>query len=261
MGDTFYTDHWRDIEDDRIARYEQMFQWRDGQAVLLEGAELAPGQRVLDLGSGPGFFAAALAERVGSTGAVDGADINAQFVKSANARAADQPNLNFHHVTDHMLPFDEGRFDRVIMKNVLEYVPDLAATLQEAHRVTAPGGKAHVIDSDWGFVLVEPWGPDRTRQFFSAAGAAFREPLIGRRAPAALQAAGFAMPNVRINTHADQKGMGLNVLTNMAGYIRTFGTMAEDEVNAWLDEAQDAVSAGRFLFCLPQFLITADKPE
>ena len=56
MGDTFYTDHWRDIEDDRIARYEQMFQWRDGQAVLLEGAELAPGQRVLDLGSGPGFF-------------------------------------------------------------------------------------------------------------------------------------------------------------------------------------------------------------
>ena len=88
MGDTFYTDHWRDIEDDRIARYEQMFQWRDGQAVLLEGADLEAGQRVLDLGAGPGFFATALADRVGSTGAVDGADINARFVESANARAA-----------------------------------------------------------------------------------------------------------------------------------------------------------------------------
>ncbi len=261
MGDTFFTDHWRHIEDERVARYEAMFQWRDGQSALLQGADLQLGQRVLDLGCGPGFFAAALAERVGASGSVDGADINARFVADANDRAADIANLQFHHIDDHRLPFDDGRFDRVIMKNVLEYVPDLGATLAEVFRVTAPGGKVHVIDSDWGFVLVEPWGPDRTRAFFEAAAPAFREPLIGRRAPAALADAGFLPAQVQISTHADQKGMGLNVLTNMASYIKTFDAKPAAEVEAWLEEARAAVDQARFLFCLPQFLITADKPE
>ena len=74
---TFYTDHWKDIEEARIERYEQMFVWQDAQKVLLEPAELALGQRVLDVGSGPGFFAQGLVSVVGETGQVDGVDINA----------------------------------------------------------------------------------------------------------------------------------------------------------------------------------------
>ena len=57
----------------------------------------------------------------------------------------------------------------------------------------------------------------------------------------------------------DQLGNGLNVLTNMSGYISTFNTMPTAEVTAMLDEAQAAVPDGRFLFCLPQFLVTAEK--
>ena len=49
---------------------------------------------------------------------------------------------------------------------------------------------AHVIDSDWGFVLVEPWGKARTDAFFLAASPAFKEPftrhLSGRAALAVI---------------------------------------------------------------------------
>ena len=138
---SFYTDHWREIEDERIARYEEMFVWQEGHKALLAPAALEPGLNVMDLGAGPGFFAGGLAELVGPRGSVAGVDINARFVADANARHADNPAVTFHHVEDHRLPFAEDTFDRVICKNVLEYVPDLDGTLTEIRRVLKPGGK------------------------------------------------------------------------------------------------------------------------
>jgi ubiquinone/menaquinone biosynthesis C-methylase UbiE len=261
MTDTFYTDHWKHIEDERLQRYEQMFVWREGQRALLRGADLEPGMRVMDLGAGPGYFAGGLASIVGDTGRVDGVDLNARFVADANARASDKSNVEFHLVTDHQLPFDEACFDRVICKNVLEYVPDVMASLVEVRRVLKPGGKVHIIDSDWGFVIVEPWGKTVVDEFFVAASAAFNEPYIGRRASGYLARSGFTGVTVNMNPFVDLEGAGLNVLTNMASYIRTFKTMAPETVEGLLNDAVEAVDRGEFLFCLPQFLVTGSCPD
>lgn len=258
--DRFFTEHWKEIEDDRVRRYEQMFQWRDGQRALLAQAEFAPGQRVLDLGAGPGYFATGLAGLVAPGGRVDGVDINARFVADASARAAGRVDLAFHHIEGHVLPFATGTFDRVVCKNVLEYVPDLDATLREVRRVLKPGGRAHVIDSDWGFVVVEPWGKDTVDRFFAAAAPAFREPYIGRKAPGALARLGFVDLRVSVLPIVDREGTGLNVLTNMAGYIRTFDSMPQREVEALLDSARQGIGTGSYLFCLPQFLVTGSVP-
>ena len=257
--DTFYTDHWAHIEDERVERYEQMFVWYDGQRTLLAPAELASGHAVLDVGAGPGFFAGGLADIVGETGSVDGVDINARFVADANERHGDNPKVNFHHVEDHRLPFADGTFDRVVCKNVLEYVPDVGATLAEVRRVLKPGGRVLVIDSDWGFVIVEPWSKETVDRFFAAASPAFNEPYIGRKALSLLSAAGLADVTVRLSPFVDQRGGGLNVLKNMASYIATFDTLPAREVEELLAQAEAALAQGRFLFCLPQFLITADK--
>ena len=48
--DDFYTEHWKQIEDDRFARYEKMFVWSEGQLKLLEPADIQSGHNVLDLG-------------------------------------------------------------------------------------------------------------------------------------------------------------------------------------------------------------------
>lgn len=257
--DTFFTDHWREIEDTRIERYEAMFVWHDAQRALLEGAAIEPGMRVLDVGAGPGFFASGIADLVTGDGRVDGVDINARFVRDANERFAALDHLHFHHVQDHTLPFDNESFDRVICKNVLEYVPDLELSLAEIKRVLRPGGRVHVIDSDWGFVVVEPWPPETVTRFFAAAAPAFKTPHIGRQISGRLVQQGFGDVQVKLSPFVDQSGRGLHVLRNMAGYIETFNTLPMDEVNALLEQVEQALQADQFLFCLPQFLVTGSK--
>lgn len=255
----FFTDHWKHIEEERIARYERMFEWRDGNATLLAPAALAPGHRVLDFGSGPGFMALAIADIVGPSGAVHGVDLNARFVADATARAAGRDNVTFHQVESAAIPLADGSVDRAICKNVLEYVPDVNRTLSELDRVLAPGGRIHIIDSDWGFVVVEPWSKAVVDRFFKAASIAFKEPHIGRKAAGLLAHRGFRDIEARILAFADRDGRALPMLRNMRDYIAVGGDMAADQADALLDAAERAVQTGDYLFSLPQFLVTATK--
>ena len=259
--DRFYTDHWRTIEDERVGRYEKLFAWRPEQAVLLAPAGIEPGHHVLDLGCGPGYLTAELASLVGGGGRAVGVDINNRFVADANERAKGATNLSYQVIVDHRLPFDDAAFDRVICKNVLEYVPDLAATLAEVVRVLKPGARAHAIDSDWGFVVVEPWPKATVERFFAAAAPAFKEPLIGRRLPAAFVSAGLDDVRVRISAIPDRVGNTLLVMRNMAGYVRTFGALSPAEVDGLMAELEAAPARGTYLFVLPQFLVTGSRPR
>jgi len=216
---------------------------------------------VLDLGCGPGFLGLALADMVGTSGAVHGVDINARFIDDARRRARERgfANVQFHHLEGAVLPFANATVDRLIAKNVLEYVPDLTATLNEAVRVLAPSGRLHAIDSDWGFVIVEPWGKATVDRFFAAAAPAFREPHIGRKLPGAFHAAGLTDIQVRLVPIVDRAGTLLSVLRNMRSYIRTFQTLPDAEVDDLLARAERAVADGTYMACLPQFLVTGTK--
>lgn len=257
---TYHTDHWRTIEDERVARYERMFVWRDGHAELLAPLDLAPGCRVMDYGCGPGFVSLGMAGLVAPGGNVYGVDINARFVTDATDRAAEVDNVSFHLVQDGQIPLADGAVNRALCKNVLEYVPDLSATLAEFRRVLEPGGRLLAIDSDWGFVIVEPWGRATTERFFNAAAPAFKEPEIGRSLRGHLLDAGFEDVQVTVRAGVDTEGGSLLVLRNMASYGTQFDLLSKEEADALLAQAESAVEEGRFLFCLPQFLVTATRP-
>jgi hypothetical protein len=94
-------------------------------------------------------------------------------------------------------------------------------------------------------------------EFFAAASPAFKEPYIGRKIAGALNGSGFSSVSVQLSPYVDQQGRGLHVLRNMATYINTFETMPKDAVATLLQAAEAAVDANQFLFCLPQFLVTA----
>jgi ubiquinone/menaquinone biosynthesis C-methylase UbiE len=258
MTDSFFRDHWLDVEPERMARYEEMFQWREGTEVLIAPAAIEAGQVVVDYGCGPGGLAIELARRVGNDGRVIGIDINADFLARTRAlaeAAGVAHRLETRFLTGDELPLESGSVDRVLCKNVLEYVPDPALTITEFHRVLRPGGIAHVSDSDWGSVIWEP-GTERFARVMAAAAIAFRTPLIGRRLYGMFRQAGFESIETRVLASPDTGGALLGVLRNMASYARTSGRIPDAEVDAFLTELDASVAEQTFFALLPQFLVT-----
>jgi ubiquinone/menaquinone biosynthesis C-methylase UbiE len=257
--ETYYKDHWVEIEPERIEAYEQMFEWRPQSAPLLEPAALAPGQTVIDYGCGPGGLAVELARRVAPNGRVHGVDLNKLFLERARARAKRdgvEALIDWHHTDGDRIPLDAGLADRLLCKNVMEYVPDVAATLAEFRRVLKPGGLGHVIDSDWGMLVVEPLGAERIAELFEAARPAYKTPHIGRKLWGAMRAAGFSDVKVKILASADTKGLMAPIVFNMLGYARDSGRLPQTTRDALIADLKKSLADGTYLLILPQFLVT-----
>ena len=102
---------------------------------------LRPGQRILDIGCGPGTISVGLAKAV-HPGEMHGVDMEESQIDLARqvAQAQRQDNAVFHVGDVNSLEFEEGFFDVVHCHNLLMHVPDTHAVLTEVKRVLKPGG-------------------------------------------------------------------------------------------------------------------------
>jgi arsenite methyltransferase len=109
---------------------------------------LAPGERVLDVGSGAGTDSMVAALMVGPDGSVTGIDMTPEMLAKARAAAdeAGLANVTFVEAEAERLPFADESFDVVISNGVIDLIPDKDAVFAEIHRVLAPGGRLQIAD-------------------------------------------------------------------------------------------------------------------
>jgi SAM-dependent methyltransferase len=109
---------------------------------------LAPGERVLDLGSGAGTDSLVAAQMVGAQGSVTGIDMTPQMRAKARAAAAEMgaTNVEFVDGEAEQLPFPDDSFDVVISNGVIDLIPDKDAVFAELFRVLTPGGRMQIAD-------------------------------------------------------------------------------------------------------------------
>ena len=109
---------------------------------------LAPGERVLDLGSGAGTDSLVAAQMVGPVGSVIGIDMTPEMLVKARAAAAElgAEHVRFVKGEVERLPFADESFDVVISNGVIDLVPDKDVVFAELYRVLSPGGRLQLAD-------------------------------------------------------------------------------------------------------------------
>jgi len=113
---------------------------------LADLAGVRAGQRVIDVGCGPGALTSELVARLGAD-AVAAVDPSEPFVAAAGAR---NPGVDVRRATAEELPFADDTFDAALAQLVVHFMSDPVAGLAEMARVTRPGGAVAACVWDHG---------------------------------------------------------------------------------------------------------------
>ncbi len=179
--------------DPEIARLDAQAEFlREPTRVLLEASGIGPGMRVLDLGTGPGHVAIAVAELVGPDGEVVGVEKDPHMVELARARAQHLPQVRV--MEGDVTSWREAEpFDAVVGRLILFHLPDPVGILRHHQEALRAGGRVVMLDYDLGGLRAEPSNPLAARMAelvvaaFRAVGA---DPTIGSRLQGMLSSSG-----------------------------------------------------------------------
>ncbi len=110
---------------------------------LREILEPEPGERVLEVGPGTGYYTLDVAEWVLPDGQVDIFDLQQEMLDHTMRRATERgiSNLRPSRGDAQDLPYEDDSFDAVILTSTLGEIPDQDAALGEVNRVLKPGGR------------------------------------------------------------------------------------------------------------------------
>jgi ubiquinone/menaquinone biosynthesis C-methylase UbiE len=117
-------------------------------AKALDRIGIRPGERVLELGPGPGAFSVDAARRAEPGGSLVAVDIQPQMIAAVEekARQTGVTNIETHVASAYDLPLEDGSVDRAFLVTVLPEIPDRHRALLELHRVLKPGGLLSITE-------------------------------------------------------------------------------------------------------------------
>ena len=172
-------------------------------------ADLRPGERVLDLGSGGGIDVLLSARRVGPSGFAYGLDFTPEMLTLARANAAEAGATNVEFLAGRIeaIPLADASVDVVISNCVVNLSVDKPAVFAESYRVLAPGGRLGISD-----VVADDALPSAERAALGSHVSCIAGALSRAEYLAALAAAGFVDVSVSA-THvvaAGANGAGLH---------------------------------------------------
>lgn len=215
-------------------------------------AGIAPGMRVLDIGSGAGDVAMLTAELVGDTGAVLGVDLASASLTEARRRATDRSlrNVEFRQGDAAEMKF-EHRFDALVGRYVLMFQSDPAAMLRKLSALVRPRGIIVFHEGDWGATNSYPPAPtyDRcSRWIQESVRLSGAEPRMGLKLYSTFIDAGLAAPSMRMESIVggtsdlddasvknDRIGMFLQIVAEVTRTllpaINRYGLASADEVS------------------------------
>ncbi|MGH3165458.1 MAG: methyltransferase domain-containing protein [Trebonia sp.] len=221
--------------------------------------DVRAGQHVLDAGCGAGEEARVLARLVSPSGQVTATDLSSAIVAAA-AKRDDGSGVRYAVEDITALDFPDATFDSVRSERVLQHLDEPDAAIAELARVTVPGGRVCLIDSDWESFLVDGMPEDifgelrrheSERGMLSPSGRLLR----GRLVRAKLKEITAEPVSIPVTDRATAES--LIPLFNPGAM--QLGRIPGELVESWLTAFEAAVARGDFLAVFTMWVATGVK--
>jgi len=226
----------RTAEDQRLETQAKLFDPLTRS--LFERVGIAPGMRVLDLGSGAGHVSRLAAELVGPDGSVVGIEKDPAAVELARRRT-NATNVEFRVGDIETLDGVEDGYDAVVGRLVLMYLADPVEALRRAAARVRPGGVVCAHEPDLQYEWASPQTPTWTRIRTSFLEALEKAGIACRMGPelfTAFLTAGLPEPRLHVETFAgggpDAPAWGwANVVSAAIPLMERLGVVAPNEID------------------------------
>ena len=234
------------------------------RARILAALALEPGDRAVDVGSGPGHQAFEISPVVGSSGGVEGIDPADSAVEIARRRCFDLTNVNFRIGEASRLPFPASILDAAMSSQTFEYLEDVPGALAEMFRVLKPGGRVLVHDTDWGATLWHSSDAERMARIMSNWDGHLADPHLPQTLGRRLADAGFTdvrvEPVVQLEANCDPGSTSSVLMKFVVGYVVSQEVL-QDEADAWENDLRELSANGDYFYSATEYIFTGRKPQ
>ena len=255
------------FDDDISRRLEAVYLLPDlvrRRSEALRFLQLRSGERVLDIGPGPGFLASQLGSAVGPSGSVCGVDSSDSMINLARSRCIHQPWVEFQSGEATKLPLKDEDFDVGVAVQVYEYVEDIPQALSELYRVLRPGGRALIVDMDWGSIVWNSTDESRMGRVLRAFDEHLARPHLARVLGSLLAKAGFLVQQpevlVPLSNVCDPNTYGSALMDLIRSFVPGRQGVTQAEADAWFEDLRALGERGEYFFSLNQYFFRALKP-
>jgi arsenite methyltransferase len=221
-----------------------------------------PGERILDVGSGPGFLVASMADAVGDRGAVHGLDPSSPMNAVARELATSRPWVSIDTGDALKLPYPDATFDAAVSTQVYEYVADIPTALSELRRVLKPGGRTLILDTDWDSVVWHAADRERHQRIMAAWEEHLVHPHLPPALPGHLRRAGFAVTGRSLiplfNPTYEPNSYSAMIMDVIAEFVSGRQNLTPEDIDGWRQDLRARAEDDDYLFSVNRYCFLAE---
>jgi len=252
--------------DEAARQLEKAYLTRDviaQRSETIRHLSLSAGERVLDIGCGPGFLCESMGEIVGPKGAVVGIDISADLIARCNGRKT-SARVSYEVGDATQLHQPNASFDVVVCTQVAEYVADVERVFSEAFRVLKPNGRTVFVATDWHTILWYSDNPRRMAAVMTSWEGHSAHPSLPMSMADRFIKAGFRFDGAAVfpilNLQYDENSYSWGLAQIVRNFVAGKNAVSADDLKGWHGEFERLNETGRYFFSSNRYIFKASKP-